>query len=89
MPGGEVVLAGRAASDESPVKGSRPTYFPDAKGYVETTVYDRTKLAVGDTLAGPAIIEDADSTLIVGPGAAVDIAATGNIIVTMPDVEGE
>jgi N-methylhydantoinase A/oxoprolinase/acetone carboxylase beta subunit len=57
--------------------------------YIDTTVYNRTLLSVGQRLDGPAIIEDADSTLVVGPGAIVAIASTGNIVVTMPKLEGK
>lgn len=88
VPGGEVKLAGETTKHDTAVKGSRPTYFPDTKAYIDTTVYNRTLLSVGQAMDGPAIIEDADSTLIVGPGAHVEIAPTGNIVVTMPEQEG-
>jgi len=47
------------------IKGSRPAYF-SARGYAETPVYDRYALKPGMTFAGPAIIEERESTLIVG-----------------------
>jgi len=47
------------------IKGSRPAYF-SARGYAETQVYDRYALKPGMTFAGPAIVEERESTLIVG-----------------------
>ena len=61
----------------------RPAWFPD-RGFVETTVYDRHRLAVGDELAGPAVVEEEGSTLVVGLGATARVAPSGNIIVTLP-----
>jgi N-methylhydantoinase A len=47
------------------IKGARPAYF-SARGYGETPVYDRYALEPGMTLAGPAIVEERESTLIIG-----------------------
>ncbi|MBI4628525.1 MAG: hypothetical protein HY729_07440 [Candidatus Rokubacteria bacterium] len=72
---------GRAAGD--PVKGRRPAYFPQAGGFVETTVYDRYRLAAGDEFTGPAVVEEEGSTLVVGPGATARVAPSGNIVMTL------
>ncbi len=84
VAGSEVVLQGRPRrGSEEPVKGRRPAWFPEAGGFVETTVYDRARLAVGDRFAGPAVIEEEGSTLVVDPGASFAVARTGNVIVTL------
>jgi len=57
-------------------------YFPDADGYVDTPRYDRTKLHAGAVFHGPAIVEDVDSTAVVGPGTRVEIDAYANLVVT-------
>ena len=62
-------------------KGVRAAYFPETGGYTETPVYDRYHLAPGVTFAGPAIIEERESTLIVGPGAACHVDAEWNLLV--------
>ena len=49
-------------------KGSRRAWFPEAKGYVDTPIYDRYRLAVGAHFHGPAIVEERESTVIVGGG---------------------
>jgi N-methylhydantoinase A len=65
----------RAASTaETPVpKGTRKAYFPEAGGYVDTPVYDRYTLTPGAAFAGPAIIEERESTTVAGPGARVRV----------------
>lgn len=67
-----------------PDKGTRPAYFPERGGYVDTTVYGRHGLSPGKSYPGPAIVEEAESTLIVGPDGRFTLAANGNIIVELP-----
>jgi N-methylhydantoinase A len=66
------------------VKGRRPAYFRAAGGFVETTVYDRSRLVVGEEFEGPAVVEEEGSTLVVGPGARACVAPTGNLVVSLP-----
>ncbi|MGH7317635.1 MAG: hydantoinase/oxoprolinase family protein, partial [Candidatus Rokuibacteriota bacterium] len=65
------------------LKGTRRAYFPGADGWTETAVYDRHLLGVGDELAGPAVVEEEGSTLVVGPGATARVAESGNIVMTL------
>ncbi len=65
------------------VKGVRPAYFPEAGGFVETTVYDRERLRPSFELAGPAVVEEEGSTLVVGPAGRVHVSRTGNLVVTL------
>ncbi len=74
--------AGRSAADAR--KGTRPVFFPEFGGYYPTPVYDRYRLEPGATLAGPAIIEEKESTAIVGPAASATIDAFANLIVRLP-----
>jgi N-methylhydantoinase A len=83
VAGSEVVLQGRRRGAESAVKGQRPVWFPEAAGFVETTVYDRGRLCVGEGFNGPAVVEEEGSTLVVVPGASFAVAPTGNIVVTL------
>ncbi len=55
------------AVEEGARKGLRRAYFPESGGFVETPVYDRYALRAGDAVAGPAIIEERESTLVLGP----------------------
>jgi len=53
------------------VKGKRQAYSPIAGDFIFYTVYDRYKLFPTATFRGPAIIEEKESTLIVGEEAKV------------------
>lgn len=66
------------------LKGSRKAYFSEAGDFVETPVHDRHRLAPGDTLTGPLLIEDDGSTLVVGPGARATVLPSCTIVVTLP-----
>src|SRR5262245_10980197 len=61
-------------------KRSRQAYFPESAGYVETPVYDRYALAPGMVFAGPAIIEERESTTVVGPGARIRVDAMRTLV---------
>ncbi|HEU5320553.1 MAG TPA: hydantoinase/oxoprolinase family protein, partial [Methylomirabilota bacterium] len=76
--------APEAGAGGSAVKGARPAYFPEPRGFEETTVYDRARLAPGDEIRGPAVVEEEGSTLVIGPGGIGRVAASGNIVVTLP-----
>jgi len=64
-------------------KGSRPVYFPETSGFTDCPVYDRYRLGAGDTLDGPAVIEERESTVVVLPGSRARVDAVGNIVVNL------
>ncbi len=85
VSGSDVVLQGRKGTGAAAaLKGKRPAYFSEAGGFVETSVYDRYRLGVGDEIEGPAVLEEEGSTLVVGPGATARVAPTGNMVLTLP-----
>ena len=47
---------------------------------VSTAVYDRTKLIAGDSLEGPAIVEQLDSTTVVWPEQTANVDEYGNLV---------
>ncbi|MBA2474607.1 MAG: hydantoinase/oxoprolinase family protein [Actinobacteria bacterium] len=57
----------------------RPVYFAESGGYVGCPVYDRYGLGAGAELAGPAIVEELDSTTIVHPGYRARVDEYGNL----------
>jgi N-methylhydantoinase A len=60
--------------DRTPApKAARPAFFPEVGGYVETPVYDRYALTPGSRFDGPAIVEERESTTVVGRGARVHV----------------
>lgn len=70
---------GRAAR-----KGARPVYFPTAGSFLDCPVYDRFALAPGKHFRGPAVIEELESTVVIGPGTTAAIDKSGNLIATLP-----
>ncbi len=62
-------------------KGRRPAYFPELGGFQPTAVYDRYALIPGATLEGPTIVEERESTLVVGPGGKAHVDDYLNVIV--------
>ena len=68
------------SGDWDVVKGSRNAYFP-GHGYVSCKVYDRYALRPGAKFLGPAIVEERESTVIVGPDAEVTVDTHLNLVV--------
>jgi N-methylhydantoinase A len=64
--------------------GTRSVWFA-ATGYVTTQLLDRDTIGAGDTVTGPAIIEQMDTTTVVPPGWAVHVDAVGNLLLTRED----
>jgi len=63
---------------EAAFKGRRRAYFD---GWVDCPLYDRERLACGNRLSGPAIIEQVDSTVVVHPGQLAHVDRFGNLII--------
>lgn len=68
-------------AEEGALKGERRAYFPSAGGFVATPVYDRHRLAPGTTFAGPALIEERESTLVIPPEGVFTVARDSSISV--------
>ena len=68
---------GSSADPAAARKGERPAFFasPDhpAGRFVPTPVYDRYRLGPGAAISGPAIIEERESTAVIGPGGRVRV----------------
>jgi N-methylhydantoinase A len=57
--------------------------FSAGTATVDAPVYERAALGVGSRIAGPAIIEEASSTLLVPPGADAAVDCAGNILIDL------
>lgn len=64
-------------------KGSRLAFFPETNGYVETAIYDRYALEPGMQFTGPAIVEERESTLIVGARGRARVDDKLNVVVEL------
>jgi N-methylhydantoinase A len=70
-------------SESGALKGTRQAYFEDSNGFVACPVYDRYRLRPGEEIAGPALIEERESTCVLSPGDKVTVDARGNLIATV------
>ena len=66
-------------------KGRRPVVFAGSDDQVNCPVYERSLLAVGTSIVGPAIIEDHESTSVVPPGANVKIDNMRMLVVVLKE----
>ena len=72
---------------QSARKGSRKAYFPELGGYHDVPVYSRYSLPPGTSITGPAIVEERESTMIVGPESHCSIDEQWNLVVVLePDL---
>jgi N-methylhydantoinase A len=72
---------------EEALKGKRMVYYPDIEEYIETDVYDHYKLFPETRFTGPAIIEQRESTTVVGPGETVTVDPFLNLIIELRETE--
>jgi N-methylhydantoinase A len=78
-----VDLTRQSASAEGALqRGTRRAWFGGA--YVETPVLNRLALRPGDSVAGPALIEERECTLVLPPGATARCDAALNLDVNLP-----
>ncbi len=91
IPGQELVLPELELDGGDPSAariGSRPAYWPQAGGWADTPVYELDRLAPGNELHGPAIIQSALTTAVVPPGARFTIDAHGLGILEAAEAQG-
>jgi N-methylhydantoinase A len=74
-----VELPSKDGGTDRAVTGSRRVFFDD---WIDTPTYNRSDLAPGDVVSGPAIIEEFGSTVPVHPGFAATVDAYGNLLLT-------
>jgi len=67
----------------SPTRGKRPVYFRETKGFTETPIFDREALAPGQEIAGPAVIEAPDTTMLVRPAQSVRMDEYRNLLLSV------
>jgi N-methylhydantoinase A len=83
----EIKLQRETVTSGDAIKGSRSAYFSARGGYGETPVYDRYALESGMTFAGPAIVEERESTLIIGARGRARVDERLQIVVDLIDAK--
>lgn len=74
--------ASASGSAEGAIVSRRLVYMPGSREAIDTPVYDRRGLRSGQEFAGPAIVQQMDSTTVVLSGQKVTVAANGDLFVT-------
>jgi N-methylhydantoinase A len=64
-------------------RSQRQVWFPETEGFALCTVYDRYRLSAGDVIAGPAIVEERESTIVLPPGSETVADSHGNLVTTL------
>jgi N-methylhydantoinase A len=73
---------GRGAPVAQALKGRRKAIFSAAAKPQQTPVYDGARLGAGAGIAGPAIIEETTTTIVVEPGWKALLDASGSYVIT-------
>jgi N-methylhydantoinase A len=72
-------------SSEEAERGRRSVYYPEIADYAPSIAYDRYRLAPGTHGSGPALIEERESTIVIGPGATWEVDELANVIISLPE----
>ncbi len=72
----------RGGEGTNACRGERPVLF-EGHGWRTCPVYDRYALRTGATFSGPALIEERESTCVVGPGAQVSVDEMKNLVIEL------
>jgi len=68
------------AGEADALRGECEVFFPD-EGYLNAGMYERTALAPGEEVPGPAILEEGGSTSIVPPDTTARVTEHGNVVI--------
>jgi N-methylhydantoinase A len=74
--------SGNKAIPRGAKRTARSIYWPDLKKYRATPVFDGDNLLIGNQVKGPAIVETADTTVVVHPGRTLRLDPLGNFEIT-------
>ena len=74
----------RKTAKASRPQGRRPLLFPGWSAPRMCAVFSRSDLHAGTRIRGPAVIEESESTTVVGPGGSATVDAYGNLVLEVP-----
>ena len=74
------ITSAESSSRTGALAGSRPVYFDQLGGFVDTPCYTRARLAPGMTFEGPAIVDQDDTTTVIFPDFHATVDPVGNLI---------
>ncbi len=70
-------------------KQYRRVYFTEVRAHVDTPIYDRYALGRDCTIPGPAIVEERESTAVIGPSGVATIDRYANLVVSFPNTKAQ
>jgi N-methylhydantoinase A len=65
------------------LKGRRPAWFPEEGGLVDCPVLDRYALSEGAEVQGPALVEERESTCVLGPRDRLRVDPQMNLVISV------
>jgi N-methylhydantoinase A len=83
LPELAVAWPGKDAANPTGKKGQRRVLFAGLEAPIDCPVYERSLLAPGATLDGPAIVEDIESTSVLPPGARLRVDDLKMLVITL------
>ena len=82
-PGRDIAMEGAQQAEAGEAqRGIRRTLF-EGHGWCDCAVYDRYRLAPGAAFAGPALVEERESTCVIPPGAQVSVDKHRNLVIEL------
>jgi N-methylhydantoinase A len=76
------ILGKGTASAKRAQKAERPVHFQETGRVVRVPIYERDLLLAGNRIDGPAIVEQADSTIVIPPSFRAVVDAHGRLVMT-------
>ena len=73
---------GKGGTAARALKGHRKAIFEASGKAAKTPIYDGAKLGAGAAVAGPAIIEEVTTTIVIEPGWTAKLDASGSYVIT-------
>ena len=83
QPPPALTIAPPAAAADAAPKAWRDVHVPAGSGMERAPVYERAALRVGQEVAGPAVIEEPESTTVIGPGDRLRVDPLGCLVVDL------
>ena len=85
-PKPKVAVAAQATTGKNRRRALRRAYFPEARRYLETAVYNRYALTPGDSIKGPAVVEERESTVVIGPSGRAKVDGDLNLVIRITPI---
>lgn len=76
----QFALAELASAGVIEPHSTRPVFWPQSRGYVETPIFDGKALLSGAEITGPAVVEFPTTTIVVPPGWSSKTDCIGNLM---------